>query len=440
MKLHIHLGTLLFLFFALLTGGILFIFVHTQHMDYDSLLTQQGKNTIHGITEHTALRISELLKEPALVNYTNKTYIRMQSLYDENDLSPLEPWFQEIARQAREHTPQISTVNYGNIYKNYLGIRINDDESLNLMVQDTHTNDSLYIYETLHRSGPIAAVFGAYDPTQRPWFAPLFESPTKQWSEVYVNLDEKAELTITHMLPVFSPQNTLYGAAIVDVKLGRLHAFLQEEEIPPGGAVYITTSEGSLLASSYKTQDTITRSENGLVSLPKAMQSRHPLLRQSATALAQKTQDKKNSLALLIENKEIFVNSTPFHKDNLHWNIVVAMPEAALMGDVRQRQRNSRIMVFTLLLSFSFAAFLLFHKALVPIKTIAEIAQKISRGARNTPSPHAAPLYLKRMNLPSLLGICFGNCKIENRISVLKTGNLPTYLNETKHSWKQILI
>ncbi|WP_227646568.1 PDC sensor domain-containing protein, partial [Klebsiella pneumoniae] len=95
------------------------------------------------------------------------------------------------------------------------------------MLKDARTDDKLVIYQTATKNDQLRTVIDNYDPRVRPWFAPVAQKPSPQWSSVYTNMDEKQEITLSALSPVFQDKRFI-GVMVSDVKLNTFNQFLSE--------------------------------------------------------------------------------------------------------------------------------------------------------------------------------------------------------------------
>ncbi|NMT18315.1 diguanylate cyclase, partial [Vibrio parahaemolyticus] len=92
---------------------------------------------------------------------------------------------------------------------------LSDDYTL--MVQDRYTDGDLIIYGTNHVSNSIRTVISPYDPRTRPWYTPVAETQTSMWSEIYTNADERQDITLSAMTPVYK-HDQFAGVLVTDIR------------------------------------------------------------------------------------------------------------------------------------------------------------------------------------------------------------------------------
>ncbi|MEH7393121.1 methyl-accepting chemotaxis protein [Bacillus sp. JJ1474] len=104
-----------------------------------------------------------------------------------------------------------------------------------------------------------------YDPTARPWYAPLKESGKNDYFITDAYLDAGTD---TYMVTVSMPlylNDRLYGVLGADLSLEKLTASIANTKVGNTGYVILTDKEGALLA--YKEHDLVAKNQN-ISSLP----------------------------------------------------------------------------------------------------------------------------------------------------------------------------
>ncbi|MGM0443274.1 MAG: hybrid sensor histidine kinase/response regulator, partial [Fibrobacterota bacterium] len=287
-----------------------------------------------------------------------------------------------FSRNLPHTMSQVSTINYGNHHGYFAGIRINDDSTRNLMLCDERTENRLTILSGSTLASEIIASYPDYDPRIRPWYTFTDAPTTSAWTQIYTNMDEKMELTITHKTALRDSTGNHLGTTAVDVKLNRLRDFLRSEKISSQGIVYITDSRGRLIA----------HSEKGLSGMspdtarPAAAESPLPRTRRIAAALQKREPNRIHEVTM--DSQRILAIQSAFTEiPGLKWYITAAIPEEQIMGGIKQRQKTVLTAVILFILAGMGTAMILIHRLLRPIVTTAESAYQISLGKWNTPIP-----------------------------------------------------
>lgn len=141
--------------------------------------------------------------------------------------------------------------NIGNFF--YLSREEFENESLYRTKRITHTEEGKITNIWLRDSeskiiNPEVIENEEFDPRTRPWFMLALEKVESVWTEPYVFFTTK-KLGITTSVPVENEDGTFFGAVGVDLEFTELADFLSNLEISRYGSSFITTSDGTLIAS-----------------------------------------------------------------------------------------------------------------------------------------------------------------------------------------------
>ncbi len=165
------------------------------------------------------------------------------------------------------------------------------------------------------------------------------------WSSIYANADERQEITLSALTPMFQ-NNEFTGVIVTDIKINTFNAFLKELETNTNAAVYIFDQEERLVAHpsrssvvSWGTRD----SKKGERLL--AVESGNPIIQASAKYV--KTHQIYQTQAITkfesdINGERYFNFVTPYKDPHgLTWYIGVSISESDLLGNLPDAQRNS---------------------------------------------------------------------------------------------------
>ncbi len=383
MKLkNVSLRTAVILPIVVIMLAILTMFVVFNSRDYDFLAKEQGSKVLEALYQNTEQRLHALLIEPqrALVFYED--YISRAKLYGYDDLTELEKYTLDFITETRVNLPQISVIGNGDENGNYIGYRANDDNTYSLMLKDRRTDFDLNIYASDGMNSDVLANFKEYDPRTRQWYMPVKENQVIQWSEVYVNYDEKMELTISSLLPIFDDENEIRGVAGADVKLNMINEFLVSEKMKGNGVIYIVDDKWNILAHSLEEDFVkVTEGDPPSADMLTATEAENDMVKLSADHIISSGVAYGQVEQIMIGNERHYSMYSPLHDPvGLNWNIVVVIPETDLMGAVEERQSTTlRITSIMLFLSMLIAMYLL-SRITKPILLSAEAALKLSEG------------------------------------------------------------
>jgi len=361
---------------------ILGIFVYFNQRDYDFLAKEQGSKILEALYLNTEQRISELLMEPQRANGYYEDYIARAELFDLEDKVEVEAYTLEFMKKVRQDLPQISAMSFGDEQGDFAGFRVNDDDSYGLMVKDSRTNYDLNIYANETMDSELLAGFEGYDPRTRPWYVPVKDNQLTQWSEVYVNYDEKMELTVTSLVPVFDKKGTFRGVAGTDVKFDMINEFLIGEPIKGNGVIYIVDQEWNILAHSLEEDYVkVIEGDPPTAVMLHADESSNEMIRASAQVFESLTGTSGDIEQVMIGDERHFALYSPLKEpESLGWNIVVVIPETDVMGAVKERQTTTLWVVSLLLLFGMLTAMYLLSRITKPILQSSEAALGLSKG------------------------------------------------------------
>ncbi len=380
------LRTAVMLPIVIITFLVLIVSVYFSARDYDFLAKEQGSKILDALYENTEMRLSTLLMDSQDVNSFYEYYIANTGMYDYDTMYDIERFTLEFMKQAQADTPQISAMSYGDEKGNFAGYRHNDDQSYGLMLKDTRTDFNLNIYAGENQKSELLASFEEYDPTTRPWYAPVKKNRQVQWSEVYVNYDEKMELTITSLVPVFDKFNVFRGVAGADVKLNMINDFLLDEEMKGNGVIYIVDSDFNIIAHSIDA-DYVKIMETDpptAVMLP-AYEAENQMIQMSAKHIQEKETASGEVEQIMIDNARYFSMYSPLKSPAaLNWSIVAVIPESDLMGAVKHRQDTTFQFTAVILVFSMFLAMYALSRVTKPILESSEAALKLSGGDFDT--------------------------------------------------------
>ena len=385
------LRTAIILPFVLIMIIMIAVFIILWQQNYQWIAAEQGSKIVHAINDHTKLRVTYMLSEPQRINMMYAQIIQKDNLFKSGDLTNLQNYTLELIRSIREEVPQISVISFGDENKNFLGYRTTENVAqFNLRLKDKRTEGLLNIYSGEDTSAEIAGAYEDYDPTTRPWYSPVKISPEPQWSDIYINIDEKNEATISSLYPLWDSSGNFIGVSDIDVKLSGINTFLKNDLNRGNGEIYIINDEWRIIAHSLD-QSTIdvkiTDSVEGEM-LP-AIESQNQLIQGSANYL--RTHNKSNNKVSRFEigHEKYFTMISPLSEPKgLNWRIIVVIPENDLLGVVKMRQNATTVGVAFLVLFATIAGMMILSRVIRPILKAADAAAEINIGNWDTGLMH----------------------------------------------------
>ncbi len=370
----------------IITFLVLVISVYSSARDYEFLAREQGSKILEALYENTEMRLSALLMEPQSANEFYAYYISNTGLYNYDTMDAVESFTLDLMKRARVDMPQISAMSYGDELRNFAGFRLNEDQTYGLMLKDARTQFNLDIYRGESSQSERLAFFEEYDPTTRPWYAPVKDHQEIQWSEVYVNYDEKMELTITSLVPVFDNQNIFRGVAGTDVKLNMINDFLIDEKMKGSGAIYIIDRDFNLIAHSLEENyvKVIEGDPPTAVMVP-ANEVSNEIVNKSAVHIMENTLTLDETIQLTIGDERYFARMSSLRNPSgLNWSIVAVIPESDIMGTVKKRQDATFQFTAVVLVASMLVAMYVLNLVTLPILQSSEAALALSGGNFDT--------------------------------------------------------
>jgi PAS domain S-box-containing protein len=348
--------------------------------DYDRLAEKQGESFTQIMSMMIENKIKTLLQNPYMLAELSASYISREKLFGQEDLEEIQEYEMGIYNTLDFSLPQISAISYGDENENYVGIRLNSDQSYNLMLKDKRTDDRLVIYEGTDTYSDEISSFDEYNLKQRPWYTQTKASTQEKWSDVYTNYDEKKRATISALVRVYDEAGNFTGAMCYDVSLDSLNDYLESQFSDSEGIVYIVDKDWKLIAQSV---EDIREAEAGAESadLINATESNLAAIRESAEYFAA-----LHTLPDEVVRKEINGEVNFMHVSqvkelaSLDWKVVILLPETELMGNMKSNQTSLVILGLLITIIGSIAGILLINSVIVPITKSIKGASEIAEG------------------------------------------------------------
>lgn len=366
--------------FIIMSMLILSIILWTR--DYNRLVEEQGQKILGSLIAQTKSDLGMFLNEPKHINKLFASTIAVHEYYNREDLSDIQMLAYNFFNSIRSEIPQISVLSYGDQNKSFVGLRSNENANkMSLLLQDSRTDGKLIIYDDNTTQSNVIAVNEGYDPRTRPWYIPVKDSQTTMWSEIYVNQDEKREVTISSLEPVFDSTGNFKGVAVVDVKLNTISNFLRETIAQNSGLIYIVDEHWNVISESTKPPVDIGKSTSSYGKLTLATNSSNESIRQSATALQGSSAASNQFVKLNINKKSSYAIMSKLNTlKDLSWTVVVVIPENALMGNVNKRELFILVINILMGLMVFIAGSVQIRRLIKPILKSADAAEMIANG------------------------------------------------------------
>jgi diguanylate cyclase (GGDEF)-like protein len=286
---------------------------------------------------------------------------------------------------------------FGSESGDFTGFRLEPSGNYTLMLQSQQTGGDLVIYETSLVSDDIRSVITSYDPRNRPWYQPVAKNQRPMWSEIYSNSDERQEITLSAMAPVYLKQE-LAGVLVADVRLNTFNKFLREVAQKTKASVFIMDQEHRLVAHSESGSVISwgTRfSDKGQRLL--ASESTNPIIQSSATRVRSfELSHTTQTFTFVFDHngQRIFSRLTPYEDPNgIKWFIGTSISEAELLGVLPDSQEKSWLVGIIVSLIGIAICWVIFNRITKPINTTAAAALQLAKGDWNSSLPKPGYVY-----------------------------------------------
>lgn len=359
---------------------IISVFIAFNQFSYNSLAQKQSRKVLSLLYERTDLYFNDLLDEADSFNELFCDQIVYGKLFLHNDLSKIEDFSAHLTKNLKKRYPQISVIGYGDKQGRYLGLRINEDDTVNLMLKDSRNDNKLTIYSSDNMSSSILASYNDYDPRVRPWYIPVKNNPVNQWSDIYVNYDEIMNLTISVMCPLFY-QNEFYGVITSDVSLNLINSYLKADKEIGNGVIYLLDKDNNILAHSQdESYINVTEGNPPTYNLMSALNVDNQIISNSAKYIVYNNIS-NDIFSFDLKNKKYygFVGniSKPFDQDI---RAVIAIPEDDLLSDIKKQQFQSLLTVIFIICLSTVLGIWVLSRIIQPIEKAAFAAKALSNG------------------------------------------------------------
>lgn len=331
------------------------------------------------ITARVKERLLLYVETPHLINRLNANSIELRHL-DSDNIQYQEKYFWQQIRTF----PVITYNFYGSVTGEYLGARRLPNSQLQIIRRNQSTGENQYFATNGQgdRTRLIQAIPN-FDARKRPWYQQAVQAGQPTWSTIYPDFSTKG-LAITAAKPVYDRQGKLKGVLGSDFIFSEVNQFLQSLKIGESGQTFIMERSGMLVATS--TPDPIYRISSNQTQRVKASHSNNYLIQQSAQHLEKKFSDwqqiqHSQLLDFDIHGARQFLQVTPLQDGRgLDWLIVVVVPEADFMGQIKA---STRITALLCLLSLTIATVIglqTSHRIVKPIQRLNIAAKQLADG------------------------------------------------------------
>jgi len=377
----------LLVIFIITIGAITIV----HHNAYENAVSNISNKQLAALTSTVSSELDNFLSAPFDAGITLSQIVGFNQLYRSENTKPIQQQLHSYLSQPFRARPQLDAMGYGSEDGEFIGFRKEDNQDLTLIVQDSRTDNKLIVYRNDTISKDIRTLIENYDPRKRPWYTPVAENMLMQWSSVYVNNDEKKEITMSALVPVFG-ELSFQGVVVTDIKINSFNAFLQKQQQTSNATIYIVDEDKRIIANSAGSSPFVA---DGKAERIMAVDSSSPVIRASAGHLAS-LESYTSSMQYIstVEGERYFNQVTPFSDEyGLRWYIVVMVSEHNLIGALSQSQRDGWFIGLLVSLFGISVGFLVLSYIVKPITATADAAKRLSSGNWDTVIPKPGHIY-----------------------------------------------
>ncbi len=373
------------------------VMVYVQKQNYETVVTDISDKQLSVLTESVHEHLNCFLNEPLAAVTTLAHSVNHHNLFHPIDSHEIQTYLLSTFETLSESIPQLDVIAFGSESGDFTGFRLEPSGNYTLMLQSQQTGGDLVIYETSLVSDDIRSVITSYDPRNRPWYQPVAKNQRPMWSEIYSNSDERQEITLSAMAPVYLKQE-LAGVLVADVRLNTFNKFLREVAQKTKASVFIMDQEHRLVAHSESGSVISwgTRfSDKGQRLL--ASESTNPIIQSSATRVGSFDLSHTTQTFTFVfdhNGQRIFSRLTPYEDPNgIKWFIGTSISEAELLGVLPNSQEKSWLVGIIVSLIGIAICWVIFNRITKPINTTAAAALQLAKGDWNSSLPKPGYVY-----------------------------------------------
>lgn len=383
-----------FVMIFLLSIGVM---VYVQKQSYEAVVTDISDKQLSVLTESVHERLDGFLQEPFTAINTLAHNVNHHNAPHFIESDGIKTYLLSTFKTLYSSIPQLAVIALGTESGDFIGFRREPSEQYTLMLQNQQTDNKLVIYGTSQVSDDIRSVITSYDPRTRPWYEPVVDSNKSTWSGIYSNSDERQDITLSAMAPVYLKQK-LAGVLVTDIRLNTFNQFLREIAKSTKATVFIMDQDHRLVAHSGSGSVISwgTRfSDKGQRLF--ASESTDPIIQVSAgraRSLDLFSTARPYTFSLEHEGQRIFNRLTPYTDPNgLNWFIGTSIPEADLLGMLPNNQETSWLVGIIVSLIGIAIYWAIFNRAIQPVNNTAAAALRLAKGDWNSSIPKSGHVY-----------------------------------------------
>ncbi|MGB3293106.1 MAG: cache domain-containing protein [Phormidesmis sp.] len=376
---------------ALVIPFVAQIFIVVGLTGYFSL--RNGQRAVNAVASQLRTEISQRIQSklgdytalPHLLNQVNAAAVRSGTLKTQSLRSERYLW------QQIQFLDNITWLYFGSETEGaFVGVTRTPDNHFSAVINEPATDFHGQFY-ALNEKGDRAQLLETspdpYDARTRPWYRAAAEANQAVWSDIYPAVGLQ-QLIVSAAFPVYSDAGALLGVVAADFSLDDIGQVLQTLEIGESGQAFIMERSGLLVATSTSERPYITQA--GQMQRIEATASQNPITRAAAVSIAQSLSQQSRSdyaQSLMIEGEKQFVQVSGFaDQRGLDWLVVVVIPEAEFMTEIRANTRTTIWLCLASLVVASLVGWLTARRITQPVLALSQISKAIAQRAKTGPS------------------------------------------------------
>ena len=330
----------------------------------EKIMAEQANEVRHQLLDFLAI--------PILNNQILNNLFEIQTINEKTDLSKLNQPFINTYTHVLGNKPALSLIGFGSASGQFIAL-LRDQQITRLLLKDQRTQNQLQLYPQAE-IGAESQIIPGYDPRDRPWYQAAIHSGQASWSDVYATFDQAQSATLSYSSPVYNQVNQLIGVLMSDINIDHFNQFLLEQTLPGHGAIFIVDQQQRLVTHSSP-RSVMTTMHNQPAQRTLAKDSEQAQIR-AASALLNQGANLKTHFQLRGERiyfQSISLNNQP----GIDWRIIILIPEKDLIGNLKQNQRNTVLVILLIGLAVAMLAWWVLGRITRPIISTTLAAEKL---------------------------------------------------------------
>ena len=341
------------------------------NINNERILLKQARTLLTNTTAESLRHTTDFLTNAEKQAELTVSLIRGRVIIGE-DFSAQENYLTSILKLNTEIAGVYVADKWGNFF--YSSRSVENKEALYRTKQITidaagKTTNIWWRNETPEIINPQVIIDEDFDPRTRPWYTLSISQGSNIWTEPYVFFTTQ-KLGITTASPLLDDNDQFFGAVGVDLEFTELAEFLSTLEISRYGSSFITTDEGTLIASPSLQERYKNDSEQDDLKLLTVSNSGDVLINKAYKSVFESTGNEFTD-----GSKEYLVEAMPLKlSGGRNWQIITYADKDEFLGEIRANENQKYIIAGIILLLSILIGWLLTRKAWQPIGELEDSA------------------------------------------------------------------